>query len=89
MDAEQQLCTPQKDVPADSKFSQQDAQLCDASGPKASEAENAVIIAEDQQAEFAPDWMSSILQNLLNTEVTAQICTRHLNPRCRQCFRMS
>ena len=62
------MSTPQSDTPESGKQSQQTAQLCETS-----QVGEPSDMSEDQQAEAAPEWMSGILHELLNTEVTAWI----------------
>ncbi len=96
MDGESQPFTPHSGVPEGSRLSQQNAQLCDPCEPRIPEAEEPADMAEDQQAEAVPDWMSGILQDLLSTEVTYlrlsvlciskqtnQYCATMLCPTCR------
>jgi hypothetical protein len=68
MDEEQQPFTPQ-DAPSSDKQSQPTTQLCEIS-----QAEEPSDMAEEQQSEGAPEWLSGILHDLLNTEVKA--CTQ-------------
>ncbi len=68
MDEEGQPFTPQ-DGPSSGKQSQPTTQLCETS-----QAEEPSDMAEEQQSEGAPEWLSGILHDLLNTEV--EDCTQ-------------
>ncbi len=71
MDEEQQPFTPQ-DGPSSGKPSQPTTQLYEAS-----QAEKPSDLAEEQ-SEGAPEWLSGILHELLNTEVKATTQLMHL-----------
>ena len=60
------MSTPQSDAPESGKQSEQTAPRGETS--RVGEPSD---LSEDQQAEAAPEWMSGILHELLNTEVTA------------------
>ncbi|KAL0019190.1 hypothetical protein WJX77_002343 [Trebouxia sp. C0004] len=76
MGEEQQPFTPQ-DGHSNGKQSQPTAQLCETS-----QAEEPFDVAEEQQSEGAPEWLSGILHDLLNTEVKTALETVLL-PRTR------
>ena len=78
MDEEQQPFTPQ-DGPSSGKQCQPTTQLCETS-----QAEEPSDMAEEQ-SEGAPEWLSGILHDLLNTEVKA--CTLGLTTRQCKCHR--
>ncbi len=73
---EQQPFTPQ-DAPSSGKQSQPTTQLCEIS-----QAEEPSDMAEEQQSEGAPEWLSGILHDMLNTEVNS--CTQ-LGTTTHQC----